>query len=165
MKQGRASESIPDNTLPIADKKSEQFLKKLVGRKDIEDALQRLDRLTQEEARMAAAQALTIHYTYDEVKGTFSTSDTHNCSAPLLLVAETEMLFQGVEYGWTTKRGCLRQTHPLIRILRAVLNMKGRRHGSCREVYSWNGGPNRPHPCCGSTGNVSPSAPSPPPRS
>ena len=28
--------------------------------KDIEDALQRLDKLTQEEARMAAAEALTI---------------------------------------------------------------------------------------------------------
>jgi hypothetical protein len=39
---------------------SEKFLKKLVGRKEIEDALKRLDRLTQEEARMAAAQILSL---------------------------------------------------------------------------------------------------------
>ncbi len=39
---------------------AETYLKKLVGRKDIEDALQRLDKLTQEEARMAAAEALSI---------------------------------------------------------------------------------------------------------
>jgi hypothetical protein len=36
----------------------EKFLKKLVGRSDIEDALRRLDKLTEEEGRMAAAQGL-----------------------------------------------------------------------------------------------------------
>lgn len=36
----------------------EKYLKKLVGRADVEDALGRLDRLTQEEALMAAAQGL-----------------------------------------------------------------------------------------------------------
>jgi hypothetical protein len=35
-------------------------MKKLIGKNDIEDALKRLDRLTQEEARMAAAQLLEI---------------------------------------------------------------------------------------------------------
>src|SRR5258707_3276172 len=39
---------------------SEKFLKKLMGKNDIEDALKRLDRLTQEEARMASAQLLKI---------------------------------------------------------------------------------------------------------
>jgi archaellum component FlaC len=33
---------------------------KLLGRKDIEDALQQLDKLTQEEARMAAVESLTV---------------------------------------------------------------------------------------------------------
>ena len=33
-------------------------MKKLVGRSDIEDALRRLDKLTQEESRMAAAEGL-----------------------------------------------------------------------------------------------------------
>ena len=38
----------------------EKYLKKLFGRTDLEDALKRLDKLTQEEARMAAAQLLKI---------------------------------------------------------------------------------------------------------
>ena len=36
----------------------ERFMKKLVGRSDIEDALRRFDKLTQEEGRMAAAEGL-----------------------------------------------------------------------------------------------------------
>ncbi|KAF8265080.1 hypothetical protein EI94DRAFT_1702755 [Lactarius quietus] len=63
MKQGRAN--------------SEKYLKKLIGRKDIEDALSRLDRLTQEEARMAIAQVLKVAHNVkdgveivgDQVKG------------------------------------------------------------------------------------------------
>jgi hypothetical protein len=38
----------------------------LTGRKDVEDALQRLDKLTQEEVRMAAAEALTISRHIDD---------------------------------------------------------------------------------------------------
>ncbi|KAH9073482.1 hypothetical protein EDB83DRAFT_76113 [Lactarius deliciosus] len=55
MKQGRAK----------------KFLKKLVGKKGVEDALKRLDKLTQEEARMAAAQILrlthSVEYTIKDV--------------------------------------------------------------------------------------------------
>ena len=36
-----------------------------MGRKDIEDALKRLDRLTQEEALMAATQILSLTHTID----------------------------------------------------------------------------------------------------
>ena len=43
----------------------EKFLNKLVGGTDIEDALKRLDRLTQEEALMAAAQILGLTHTVD----------------------------------------------------------------------------------------------------
>ncbi|KAI9432762.1 hypothetical protein H4582DRAFT_1091152 [Lactarius indigo] len=47
-----------------------KYLKKLFGRKDVEDALQRLDKLTQEEARMATAEVLTItRDTDDTMKG------------------------------------------------------------------------------------------------
>ena len=49
-----------------ADLRSEKFVKKLVGRKDIEDALKRLDRLMQEEALMAAAQILKLTHTVDK---------------------------------------------------------------------------------------------------
>ena len=48
------------------DLRSEKFVKKLVGRKDIEDALKRLDRLTHEEALMAAAQILKLTHTVDK---------------------------------------------------------------------------------------------------
>jgi hypothetical protein len=36
----------------------EKFLKKLLGKNDVEDALKRLDKLTQEEAKMATAEVL-----------------------------------------------------------------------------------------------------------
>src|SRR6266571_3598030 len=51
---------------PKVDLHVEKYLKKLAGRKDVEDALQRLDKLTQEEARMAAAEALTISRSIDD---------------------------------------------------------------------------------------------------
>jgi len=42
-----------------------KYVKKLVGRTDIEDALGRLDRLTQDEVRMAAAQGLKATHEVD----------------------------------------------------------------------------------------------------
>jgi hypothetical protein len=45
---------------------SEKYAKKLMGRTKMEDALKRLDKLTQEEARMASAQNLRITHTVDE---------------------------------------------------------------------------------------------------
>ena len=60
IKQGRASESNPDDMLPVVDRGSERYLKKLIGRRDVEDAMSRLDKLTQEEARMATAQVLKV---------------------------------------------------------------------------------------------------------
>jgi len=45
-------------------------LKKVVGSTNIEDSLARLDRLTQEEVRMAAAQGLkATHSVHDKVQG------------------------------------------------------------------------------------------------
>ena len=47
---------------------------KLLGRTEIEDALKKLDKLTQEEARMAAAQNLKATHVVDErVKGVVNT--------------------------------------------------------------------------------------------
>ena len=46
-----------------------KYVKKLVGRTEIDDALGRLDRLTQDEVRMAAAQGLkATHEVDDKVK-------------------------------------------------------------------------------------------------
>ena len=51
---------------PLTEPFSEKYLKKLIGRTDIEDALKRLDRLTQEESQMAAAQVLKVANTVDD---------------------------------------------------------------------------------------------------
>ena len=65
--QGKFSKLVTDDgaallTYPC----SERFLKKLRGRSDIEDALRRLDSLTQEEHRMAIAQDLRATHRVDE---------------------------------------------------------------------------------------------------
>jgi hypothetical protein len=45
---------------------AEKFLKKLAGRNDVEDAFQRLDKLTPEEALMAAAETMTVTRDIDD---------------------------------------------------------------------------------------------------
>ena len=60
IRQGRTSMPFSIDIYSIFDGYAERYLKKLLGMKDIEDALQRLDQLTQEEARMAAAESLTM---------------------------------------------------------------------------------------------------------
>lgn len=60
IKQSRRSESIHNIWPPLIDVALEKYLKKLVGKNEIEDALKRLDNLTQEEARMATAEVLKI---------------------------------------------------------------------------------------------------------
>ena len=58
----------------LTEGRSEKYAKKLFGRTEVEDALKRLDKLTQEEARMAAAQNLKVTHTVDErVKGVVDT--------------------------------------------------------------------------------------------
>ncbi|KAF8267457.1 hypothetical protein EI94DRAFT_1701027 [Lactarius quietus] len=52
-------------TKEIRQGRTKKYLKKLLGKTDIEDALKRLDRLTQEEARMATAQLLTLTHGVD----------------------------------------------------------------------------------------------------
>jgi hypothetical protein len=51
--------------LIIANLYPAKFLKKLIGKKDMEDALKRLDKLTQDEARMAAAENLKLTHNVD----------------------------------------------------------------------------------------------------
>ena len=59
---------------PLAERCLEKYGKKLIGRTDMEDALKRLDKLTQEEARMAVAQNLkATHSVDDRVRGVADT--------------------------------------------------------------------------------------------
>ena len=53
----------------LTKRRAEKFFRKLAGMADLEDALKKLDRLTQEEARMANAEVLRIaHGIRDSVK-------------------------------------------------------------------------------------------------
>ena len=64
--QGRLSEQSITTMSTLTERCSEKLGKKLIGRTDMEDALQRLDKLTQEEARMAVAQNLKATHVVDE---------------------------------------------------------------------------------------------------
>ena len=50
----------------LTEQYSEKYGKKLIGRTDLEDALKRLDKLTQEEARMATAEVLRMTHAIDK---------------------------------------------------------------------------------------------------
>jgi hypothetical protein len=60
MNESRISESINSIYPFLADDEIEKFLKKLVGRTDVEDALLELDTLTKEETLMAVARTLEV---------------------------------------------------------------------------------------------------------
>jgi hypothetical protein len=58
--QGRLSTCAITYTSPMAQWALEKFLKKLFWESEVEDALQKLDNLTQDEARMTSAQTLGV---------------------------------------------------------------------------------------------------------
>jgi hypothetical protein len=66
----------------VTQHSSEKFAKKLLGDSEVEAVVQRLDRLTQEEARMAATQTLgVVHGLVDNMKVVMEgTKSVHDCS-------------------------------------------------------------------------------------
>ena len=54
------SVSVMSHTLPVVKLVTEKFAKKLLGDSEIEATVERLDRLTQDEARMTVAQTLSV---------------------------------------------------------------------------------------------------------
>jgi hypothetical protein len=60
IKQSSSSELVIADIWQLTKSDSEKFVKRLVGRTDIEDAMKKLDTLTQEEALMASAEALKV---------------------------------------------------------------------------------------------------------
>ena len=75
--------------LMVAQYNVEKFGKKLFGENDVEDVLQRLDRLTHDEARTTAAQTLEVVYGLVEkmktyVDGEQSRFGRHSDRYPLL---------------------------------------------------------------------------------
>ncbi|KAH9999587.1 hypothetical protein BJV74DRAFT_794486 [Russula compacta] len=53
-------------TKEIRQRRPKKYLMKLIGKNDIEDALKRLDQLTQEEARMATVEVLKVTHRVDD---------------------------------------------------------------------------------------------------
>jgi hypothetical protein len=51
---------------PVTEGCSEKYGKRLLGKNDMEDALKKLDRLTQEEAQMTIAENLRATHAVDE---------------------------------------------------------------------------------------------------
>jgi hypothetical protein len=69
LRRGSASKFSVGHRRVSAELCVEKFLKKLAGKTDLEDAVKRLDRLTQEEARMVLAEVLRItHSVRDKVQ-------------------------------------------------------------------------------------------------
>ena len=63
IKQGKPSESFFDGVLyNVTHWDAEKLVKKLLGERDVEAVIQRLDRLTLDEARITAAQTLEVVY-------------------------------------------------------------------------------------------------------
>ena len=60
IKEGRLSKWTTSYGASLAERITEKFAKKLLGEGDIEAVLRRLDRLTQEEARVTAANTLEV---------------------------------------------------------------------------------------------------------
>jgi len=65
MKERRISKSIGLIFSLMANQKTEKFMKRLVGRTDVEDGLARLDMLTKEENLMTAARNLEVTHRVD----------------------------------------------------------------------------------------------------
>ena len=62
IKQGRCCKRIITSEWSVTEYFTVKFVKKLLGENEIEAVLQRLDRLTQDEARMTGAQTLEVVY-------------------------------------------------------------------------------------------------------
>ena len=69
IKQGRFSKVSHYFGTPITERATEKFVWKLLRESEIEDVLQRLDRLTKDEAQMTATQTLeVVHGLVNNVK-------------------------------------------------------------------------------------------------
>jgi hypothetical protein len=71
MRERRISGSFDSMSSFMSDYGAEKFMKRLVGKKDVEDALERLDMLTKEENLMTAARNLeATRHVHADVKAT-----------------------------------------------------------------------------------------------
>ena len=119
---------------------SERFFKKLAGNREMEDSLEKLDKLTQEEARMASAEQLRI---------------THSAHRPLsfqIFILLTQTASQGTSLEIISYDGFRPQIHHQIITLHPKPIMKARLDGFSKGLYSIIG--SLLAPSCGYTENV-----------
>ena len=87
----------------------------MVGRADIENSLARLDRLTQDEVRMAAAQGLkathSVHGKVLQVAGDIGDQKRSSSNILISLAMKAQFLSQGISYARTSETGSLPQIH------------------------------------------------------
>jgi hypothetical protein len=123
----------------------EKYLKKLIGRTEIEDALKRLDKLTQEEARMATAQILKVAHTVDErVAGVGDGVDQVKCLPSPNRIDTwnvTQTSSQGINYEKIFVDGSPHQIHPRTITLPVVLITREPQLGSFKAACIMNGNP------------------------
>ena len=112
-----------------------------MGNTDIEDALKRLDKLTQEEVRMATAQLLKI--THDVKSSSVISPNPGHVFTPDPQEASGDRTFES---------GSRLQIHPQIKLSCAELSTKEPQTGSSGAVFSRNGSPSA-H-CSGSMASV-----------
>jgi hypothetical protein len=77
IKQSPSSELVVVDIRRLTNRHPGKFVKKLVGRTDIEDAMKKLDKLTQEEALMASAEAMKLVRSVDNKMDTVIDSLQH----------------------------------------------------------------------------------------
>ena len=105
--QGRFSTCALTYTLPTAESATEKFAKKLLGDSEIEAVLQRLDRLTQDEARMTVAQTLgVVHGLVGNMKVVMEGAKfLHDCSQIIIFLMVRYVRWQGVNGEYSTRFG------------------------------------------------------------
>jgi hypothetical protein len=120
IKQGRFSKYTVTYTLPVAYCTTEKFAKKLLGDSEIETVLRRLDRLTQDEARMTAAQTLgAVHGLVCNMKVVMEgTERLHDCSDVSLMIFFIR--WQGVHGWYSTRLGYVSDAEQVSPVLTCV---------------------------------------------
>jgi len=134
IKQGRTSESSGYTMSQLTEPSAEKYMKRLIGRTDVEDGLKRLDKLTDEEARMATAQALRVTHTvaedvYQVKRSSFANLVSSDCGVLTRPWQETNC-------GIAFTNGSPHQTRPRTITLRVALIKSERQTGSFKGASS-----------------------------
>jgi hypothetical protein len=141
-----------------------------MGNREIEDSSERLDKLTQEEARMASAEQLKMTHNVrvnvqdvrgdvrdvgSDIRGVDDKLDQVNRSLSvqtLIVIPRAQAASQGTSSEIVSCDGFRPQIHPSIITLHAKPITTAQLNGSSKEVYLISGNPLAPS--CGYTENV-----------